>query len=642
MRAKVLALSAVHAAAVAGLGGAAWRATDEAWSVTGTVAFAAAYALAGLTTTHLELRRHAFSLSAQEGVLVVALLTLSPPAVVVAVGIGELLACLRDRLGLLKVTFNVSQSMSATALAAWVMATGGHSDPAGRPTWLYVGLAVTAFFVVNVVSVAGIVAVVEGRRIRHVLLATAGPAFVTTAASGSLGLLVVVLGHHDQMAPLLIVPLFLVLLLASHGLAAQRSERMRFQRLYEASGRTSTLMGLDEVLATLADESRSLVTGSSAMCCTRGRDGRWVGALVGDDRRGPADQDTVDAVVALSQVHGTAHVDSSTLAPALRQRLPRAASVVVADTPTAVLAVFRDLDDDEQGSQRAEVLAAFAAHAALAVANAQLYADVEDALQRQIDLNRQKGEFVASVSHELRTPLTGVLTSVATMRRLRDSLTDEQHARLFDVAQTSGERLRRLIDELLLVASAEHGGASLALRPVDLTALFGEVEAELAKAAGGRLHVAVGPGLDAVTTDAEKLRRIVTNLVENALKYAPDGPVRLRAERRDELVVVAVADEGPGIPEADRERVFERFVQLDQSSTRRAGGTGLGLYLCRQLAVALGGTVELADAPGGGACFTVTLPASAGAVVGEPGEAPATAGTGTDDLDADYVTGGVA
>ena len=102
--------------------------------------------------------------------------------------------------------------------------------------------------------------------------------------------------------------------------------------------------------------------------------------------------------------------------------------------------------------------------------------------------------------------------------------------------------------------------------------------------------------------DPSKVERILINLVENAAKYAPNAPIELRAEFIETDVRLSVVDHGPGIPERDRERVFEQFVQLDQSSTRRQGGTGLGLHLCRQLA--------LEETPGGGCTFSLTIPAA--------------------------------
>jgi signal transduction histidine kinase len=274
-----------------------------------------------------------------------------------------------------------------------------------------------------------------------------------------------------------------------------------------------------------------------------------------------------------------------------------------------VLAVTREIFPDEQAKGRADVLAAFAGHAALVVANTLLFEEVEQALRRQIDLNRQKDEFVAAVSHELRTPLTTVLGVVSTARRLRSRLEPDALDELLGRAAQQGDRLRRLIDELLLVAAAEHGTLAVQNNPVDPRDLAEEVRVELDGRAGGRLRVRTGGDVGRLVTDGDKLRQILINLVENAVKYAPDGPIEVNVRRVGQTIEWCVMDHGPGIPAEERDRVFDCFVQLDQSSTRRQGGTGLGLYLCRRLADLLGGDLELTETPGGGCRFTLRLPA---------------------------------
>jgi two-component system sensor histidine kinase KdpD len=255
------------------------------------------------------------------------------------------------------------------------------------------------------------------------------------------------------------------------------------------------------------------------------------------------------------------------------------------------------------------MLTAFAAHASLTIGNARLYAEVGEALDRHVDLNRQKSEFVAAVSHELRTPLTSMLGASQTMLRLGERLPTEDRGRLLTGAVDAGIRLKRLIEELLLVASAEHGPESFELSEVDLGDLLTGMAGEIGPSVGRRLEVQPGPRVGVIHSDAGRLHRVLVNLVDNANKYAPTGPIEVRASLYGSDVVVTVTDHGPGISSADRNRVFERFVQLDQSATRRQGGTGLGLYLSRRLAEQLGGSLSLDDTPGGGCTFTLTVPA---------------------------------
>src|SRR3954451_15417577 len=140
---------------------------------------------------------------------------------------------------------------------------------------------------------------------------------------------------------------------------------------------------------------------------------------------------------------------------------------------------------------------------------------------------------------------------------------------------------------------------------VDVNELFAAVAQGVAPPAEDQIlrRRVVAP----VITDRSKLERILTNLVENARKYAPGSSVELNATHVDGRVRFEVIDHGPGIPIEDRERVFERFVQLDQSSTRRQGGTGLGLHLCRQLAEVIDGQLTLEETPGGGCTFALTI-----------------------------------
>jgi signal transduction histidine kinase len=270
--------------------------------------------------------------------------------------------------------------------------------------------------------------------------------------------------------------------------------------------------------------------------------------------------------------------------------------------------VLRSQPSDGGAAARAKVLWAFVFHAALITTNALLFERVEDALRHQVDLNRQKDEFLAAVSHELRTPLASMLGSVDTLRRLEGRMDEDARSKFLAIASRQGKRLQRLIEELLLTAAVEHRQESVVVEPVDVATLLDEVTEDLQSTAGGRIVVALEPPAPELSTDGSKLRQVLTNLVENATKYAPDGPIELTCRPEGALVVIAVADHGPGIASPDRRRVFERFVQLDGSSTRAQGGTGLGLYLCRRLAGLLEGRLELSETPGGGATFSLTLP----------------------------------
>ena len=170
-----------------------------------------------------------------------------------------------------------------------------------------------------------------------------------------------------------------------------------------------------------------------------------------------------------------------------------------------------------------------------------------------------------------------------------------------------GERLSRVIEELLLVAAAEQSTATVHPSELDLPAFVQGVVKETSVVTEGRVVATVRPSSGEIRTDAQKLQRVLVNLIENAAKYAPDGPIEIDVMAAGARVVFFVTDHGPGIAPTDRERVFERFVQLDQSLTRSRGGLGLGLYLCKQLAEVLDGELVLTETPGGGCSFCLAV-----------------------------------
>ncbi|MDP9387603.1 MAG: HAMP domain-containing histidine kinase, partial [Actinomycetota bacterium] len=591
-------------------------------------AFAAAFAAVGLAPMHVELRRHACTVVLVEAVLVAALFSLGPGGVVLAATCGEAVACCASRQQRLKLVFNVTCVAAASAVAAAMFGALAVAGPDHPSSWTAAGVAAASFAAVNLVAIASVLSLGERRRVTEVLGASAASAMAASGASASLGLAAVVLFAVNPFGPVLLVPLVAAVVVGTRRLALQSAERLRFQRLYEASARSGSLDGFEGALATVATEARGLVTGSAAVCVARGGDGRWVGVVVDDDGPRPASDQAARIVGDLSSTLSTGAYDLARLPRAARSALPPGVRLLLT-TPRpdarvdVVLAVVREIAADGHDGRRVDVLSAFAGHAALTVANALLYAEVEEALRHQVDVNRHKGEFLAAVSHELRTPLTSVLGAIGTLRRVGDRLDAARRDQLLGMALDQGARLNRLIEELLLVAAGERGGMVAAPTPVAVEPLVRSVLDDLAGRDEGRLSCDASTA-GVAHTDGLKLRRLLTELAENALKYAPCGPVEIRAARTAGDLVVEVADLGPGVPREDRERVFERFVQLDQSATRRRGGTGIGLYLCRQLASHLGGSLVLDERPGGGCLAVLRVPHGGPAGAADAGAEQAT------------------
>ncbi len=239
----------------------------------------------------------------------------------------------------------------------------------------------------------------------------------------------------------------------------------------------------------------------------------------------------------------------------------------------------------------------------------QLRDSFNDTLARLERSFAQLRRFTADASHELRTPLTA-LRSVGEVG-LRGSRSSEEYREVIGTMLEQADRLSRLADDLLTLARSETGQAQLHFEPVDLPALAEEVSERLsvlAEERGQTLETrADGPVI--VPGDRPALRQALSNLVDNAIKYSPEATrVLVRVGRDRDRAWVEVKDEGPGIPEEDRERIFERFYRIDSSRSREMGGTGLGLSLVKGIAEAHAGHVELETGKGRGSLFRLVLP----------------------------------
>ncbi|WP_369068299.1 sensor histidine kinase [Kineococcus terrestris] len=215
---------------------------------------------------------------------------------------------------------------------------------------------------------------------------------------------------------------------------------------------------------------------------------------------------------------------------------------------------------------------------------------------------RAQRRFVADASHELRSPVATLRAAAEVWAEHPGTSSPEEFAAL--VADESA-RLEHLVADLLVLARADEGRLASVRGDVDLDELVGAEAARLRATTALAVRVAAAPAR--VHGDAAQLARVLRNLTDNAARHAR-GAVALGVRERDGAAVLEVADDGPGVPAAERGRVFGRFVRLEEARGRGSGGTGLGLAIVAELVAAHGGTVEVADAPGGGALFRVRLP----------------------------------
>lgn len=243
------------------------------------------------------------------------------------------------------------------------------------------------------------------------------------------------------------------------------------------------------------------------------------------------------------------------------------------------------------------------------------------ARDRALEANRAKSAFVANMSHELRTPLNAVIGYADMLAEDVDSISPQELRTDLARIKSSGKHLLRLINELLEFSRMESGRVRLDLElfPLDLLARelvqTMENEAQKGKNALEFAYETPAPGTEFFRSDPTKLRQCLYNLISNACKFTHDGHISVRLKRLTaesaqgtDLAVFEVIDDGIGMTAEQLERVFEPFVQAEESIARRYGGTGLGLSLSRRLAEALGGTLEAYSKEGEGSRFVLTIP----------------------------------
>ena len=317
----------------------------------------------------------------------------------------------------------------------------------------------------------------------------------------------------------------------------------------------------------------------------------------------------------------------------LTQRIPVTAFIHVPmiheGRPVGVLSAYATRGPMRFTDEFIHLFAGLANQLALAVVNAQLYAEVEayshameekvsqrtaeleEANARLRELDRLKSDFLSTVSHELRTPLTSIRSFSEIL--LRYDVADlEKRRKFIRVIHDEAERLTRMINDLLDLSKIEAGRLEFDIRPQDLgeaidqaidlaRPLFGEK--------GATARASLEPGLPPALADRDRLHQILANLLSNAAKFSPQGgEVTLRARRRGAFALISVSDQGPGIPRHRLLELFERYTQVRDPQKSHPLGTGLGLSISRDLVEKLGGRIWVESVPGAGATFSFTLP----------------------------------
>jgi PAS domain S-box-containing protein len=225
-------------------------------------------------------------------------------------------------------------------------------------------------------------------------------------------------------------------------------------------------------------------------------------------------------------------------------------------------------------------------------------------------LEEEKSDFIATISHELRTPMAAVYGAAQTLLSRDSELTAEQKREMLEMVTTQAARLGQITEAVLLATQLDRGTLTVEREAVDL----GELARSTVEAMRPQLppsaevDVDIAPAVGTASGARDRIQQVLVNLLDNAVKYGGEGPVSIRVESANGVVRILVADSGPGIPFAEQQRIFEKFYRSGAELTRTHGGTGLGLYISRELVRRMGGRLDVRSSPGAGATFVVELP----------------------------------
>jgi signal transduction histidine kinase len=239
-----------------------------------------------------------------------------------------------------------------------------------------------------------------------------------------------------------------------------------------------------------------------------------------------------------------------------------------------------------------------------------VYAFRDLTFERRLD--EVKSDFIATVSHELRTPMTAVLGAAKTLLREDLRLTDDERLQLLEMIASQATRLSQVTEDVLLTTSLDRGDLRVAATRVDVDEIAGEAVRAMQPQVPGRISLELHTdSAGSAVGDRDRVEQVLVNLIDNAVKYSASGSeVVVTTERLPHAVRVSVADAGDGIPEPEQSRIFEKFYRSDTQLTRGPSGTGLGLYICRELVHRMGGRIGVRSESGRGSTFFFELPAA--------------------------------
>jgi signal transduction histidine kinase len=289
----------------------------------------------------------------------------------------------------------------------------------------------------------------------------------------------------------------------------------------------------------------------------------------------------------------------------LRQKLPIASRDEIGNLTEAFNHMIENLE-----RAQAELVDRANAQADLAQENARLYEHEREVVQELKRLNEMKTDFVSTVSHELRTPLTGIAGLIQTLRRRDVKLSDTDRDECFVEMENAARRLQVMVGDLLQVSSIDAGRLQMHAEATPVRLLWEQLAREFASVEQPcEVIFRTDPGLPTVLGDRLRLEQVLRNLVGNAIKYSPrGGRIEVRAEPAGEVVRFSVRDQGIGMTPPEVGQLFNKFYRAGNVLTRKTQGTGLGLYICKSIVEAHGGTIWVESQPGAGSVFYFTAP----------------------------------
>jgi signal transduction histidine kinase len=596
------------------------------------------FGVAEVFVMHLRIARHAHSFSLSELPLVVGLALSVPTQIVVAQAIGvAIILAVHRRQKPLRLAFNIAQR-SFTAVLATATFAGVISFAGDEWTGLWIAAFAATLLTDLLAAVLINAAISLSERTWMLFDQVVGIGTALTVANTALGI-VAVMVIREQPASIILVALPAATTFLAGKAYADIQRKHDDVLLLERSTRLAQgSLQLEEILPPLLEHVREMFRSEiaevvlspvedggphlesmigpgdagSVMTPTRPdpREGVWArvcaereGIVLARPIRNPnlarhfGDRGIVDAIVAPIQS------DDEFLG-----------TLMVANR----VGDFSTFDGEDL-----KLLGTLANHVSVAIRNTQLVRELEESLAHETEISRLKDDFVATVSHELRTPLTSVKGYITTLLSPNVELSDDERLDFLRRADRSADRLRSLIEDLLFASRVEASRPIPAADVVSVDTLIERIVEERAATIEepGRLAFSRTRGRSIVRTDEEHVYRILSNLVDNALKYSVRA-VTVSSLEDDGGVRISVEDRGSGIPPEEQDRIFDRFYQVDQSLTRRVGGAGMGLYICRKAAQSLGARVWLERTGPSGSVFCLWLPLEPGDAEARPADAP--------------------